>query len=134
MSELKTSAPGIDLHFARLDLARRANRDSSFPLMNAKFVALFLFLCAPQFASASPAIISHIRRQSVVSRGIASIGYSKRLHILEIEFVNGAVYRYTAVAPGIYRELMTADSKAHYYDANVKGKYFSVRVRPRAKR
>jgi hypothetical protein len=82
---------------------------------------------------ARTAVTSHIPRESVVSKGIASIGYSKRLHILEIEFVNGAVYRYLQVAPSVHRDLMSADSKARYYDANIKGNYPSVRVRPRVK-
>jgi KTSC domain len=102
--------------------------------MNAKFVALFLFLCASQLASADPPAISHIPRRAVVSVGIRSIGYSKRLHILEIEFVNGAVYRYRQVARSVYQELLTADSKARYYDKNVKGRYRSVRMRSRTKR
>jgi hypothetical protein len=78
-------------------------------------------------------VTSHIPRESVVSKGIASVGYSKRLHILEIEFVNGAVYRYLQVAPSVHRDLMAADSKARYYDRNIKGSYPSVRVRPRVK-
>ena len=82
---------------------------------------------------ARTAVTSHIPHQSVVSKGIASIGYSKRLHILEIEFVNGAVYRYLQVAPSVHRDLMAADSKARYYDRNIKGNYPSVRVRPRVK-
>ena len=82
---------------------------------------------------ARTAVTSHIPRESVVSKGIASIGYSKRLHILEIEFVNGAVYRYLQVAPSVHRDLMAAGSKARYYDANIKGNYPSVRVRPRVK-
>jgi hypothetical protein len=102
--------------------------------MNAKFVALFLFLCALQLASADPPAISRIPRRAVVSAGIRSIGYSKRRHILEIEFVNGAVYRYWQVAQSVYLALMTADSKARYYDKNVKGRYRSVRMRSRTKR
>jgi predicted aconitase len=99
--------------------------------MNAKFVALFLFLCAWQLASADPLAISRIPRRVVVSAGIRSIGYSKRLHILEIEFVKGAVYRYSPVPRSIYQALMTADSKARYYDQNIKGHYRSVKMRPR---
>jgi hypothetical protein len=86
--------------------------------------------------AASPArtaVTSHIPRASVASKGIASIGYSKRLHILEIQFVNGAVYRYLQVAPSVHRDLMAADSKARYYDANIKGNYPSLRVRPSLK-
>lgn len=101
--------------------------------MNAKFVGLFLLLCASQLPSADPPAISRIPGRAVVSAGIRSIGYSKRLHILEIEFVNGAVYRYWQVAPSVYQELMTADSKARYYDKNIKGRYRSVKMRPRTK-
>ena len=112
--------------------------------MSAKSVWLLFFLCASRLlianslenSTASPArtaVASRIPRESVASKGIASIGYSKRLHILEIEFVNGAVYRYLDVAPSVYRDLMSADSKAGYYDRNIKGNYPSVRVRPRVK-
>jgi KTSC domain len=109
--------------------------------MSPKSVWLLLFVCASRLLIASslendPArttVTSHIPRKAVASKGIASIGYSKRLHILEIEFVNGAVYRYLEVAPSVHRELMAADSKARYYDRNIKGNYPSVRVRPRVK-
>ena len=112
--------------------------------MPAKPVTLLLFFCvvARAVLVASPEndssrstrwpVTSRIPRESVDSKVIVSIGYSKRRHILEIEFVNGAIYRYLEVAPSVYRELMAADSKARYYDANIKGSYPSVRVRPRA--
>ena len=110
--------------------------------MNAKALLVLLPICGLQIAVAKSSaendqarhpVISHIPHSRVTSTGIASIGYSKRRRILEIEFVNGAVYRYVQVAPNVYRDLMTADSKARYYDANVKGKYLSLRVRPRAR-
>jgi len=82
--------------------------------------------------AATRPVISHISRERVRSTVIASIGYSRRRHILEIEFVSGAIYRYLEVAPSAYRDLMIADSKARYYDAYVRRKYISVRVRPRA--
>src|SRR5438067_9930832 len=77
-------------------------------------------------------IISHIPRQRVESTAIAGVGYSKRRHILEIKFANGAVYRYLDVSPSVYRDLMSAES-TQFYDFNIKGKYSSVRVRPRIK-
>ncbi|MEY2530063.1 MAG: hypothetical protein QOI96_148 [Verrucomicrobiota bacterium] len=81
----------------------------------------------------STAIVSHIPREHVQSTGLAGVGYSKRRHILEIEFINGAVYRYVDVPPLIYRELMSAESKAGYYASHIKKHYRSVRVRPRVK-
>src|SRR6266481_7850612 len=78
-------------------------------------------------------IISRIPRQPVHSTAIAKIGYSKRRRILEIEFVNGAIYRYLDVAPSVYRDLMSAESKARFYDSNIRRHYRSVLVRPRQK-
>jgi|SRR5438105_13719930 len=106
--------------------------------MNVKPLRLLLLLgFVSRVLTATPSqsnsVTSHIPRERVASNAIASIGYSKRRHILEIEFVNGAVYRYFEVAPSVYRELISAESKARYYDTNIKGNYPSVRVRPRVK-
>jgi hypothetical protein len=90
--------------------------------------------CAePSESRGSPPIISHIPRQPVDSTAIAKIGYSKRRHILEIEFVNGAVYRYLDVPLTAYRDLMSAESKARFYDINIRRHYRSVLVRSRQK-
>ena len=53
--------------------------------------------------------------------------------MLEIEFVNGAVYRYLDVPATMYRDLVTAESKARFYDSNIKRHYSSVLVRSRQK-
>jgi KTSC domain len=76
-------------------------------------------------------ITSHIPRQEVQSSAIAKIGYSKRRHILEIEFVNGAVYRYFDVPLSVYHDLMSAKSKARFYDFNIRKQYHSLLVRQR---
>ena len=112
--------------------------------MTARIPLLFLVFWSSGFLIANPPddsvrtgarnpVVSHIPRERVASNGIASIGYSKRRHFLEIEFVNGAVYRYLEVSPSVYRDLMKAESKARYYVTNIKGSYPSVRVRPRVK-
>ena len=79
------------------------------------------------------AIVSHIPHVPIESTAIASIGYSKRLHALEIEFVNGAIYRYAEVPTSVYRALISAKSKAQFYDRNIRGKFHSIHVRPRTK-
>jgi hypothetical protein len=95
--------------------------------------AFSFFTASLRAASEEEAVTSHIPRERVQSSGLASIGYSKRRHVLEIEFTNGAIYRYVDVAPSVYHELMSAESKARYYDLNIKKNYRSVRVRPRVK-
>jgi hypothetical protein len=74
-------------------------------------------------------IISHIPREPVESSAVAAIGYSKRLHALEIEFRDRLIYRYLEVPMAIYQQLMSADSKARYYNHNIRGKYHCLRVK-----
>ncbi len=89
-------------------------------------------ICAASSPTPAP-ITSHIRRQQVQSTAIAAVGYSKRQHILEIEFVNGAIYRYFDVPPAVYRELMSSESKARFYDSNIRRHYRSIPIRSRQK-
>jgi hypothetical protein len=74
-------------------------------------------------------ITSRIPREPVASSAIAAVGYSKRRQILEIEFRNGAIYRYLSVPRSAYHDLMAAESKTRYYDKKIKGNYKSFRVR-----
>jgi hypothetical protein len=97
---------------------------------------ILIVISSDTWAEPSPTpnhITSRIPRQSVQSTAIAKIGYSKRHHILEIEFVNGAVYRYFDVPLSVYRDLMSAESKARSYDSNIKKHYRSALVRQRQK-
>jgi hypothetical protein len=83
----------------------------------------------PPNAPAPAGIVSHIKRDPVQSIALASVGYSKRLRALEIEFKNGAIYRYLDVAPAVYHDLLIAPSKARFYDENIRRKFRSVHVR-----
>ena len=97
---------------------------------------ILIVIVADACADPSPTpshIVSRIPRQAVQSTAIAKVGYSKRRHILEIEFVNGAIYRYLDVAPSVYHDLRLADSKARFYDANIRRHYHSVMIRTRHK-
>jgi KTSC domain len=101
-------------------------------------VVFYISIVVVAVASAEPSptpnqIISRIPRKPVESTAIAKIGYSKRRHILEIEFVNGAVYRYLDVPSIVYRNLMSAESKARFYDSNIRRHYRSVLVRSQQK-
>jgi hypothetical protein len=100
-------------------------------------LASLLFVAATLLADPAPApaptgIVSRIKRFPVESTALASVGYSKRLHALEIEFRNGAIYRYLEVAPSVYDALLNARSKARFYDENIRRKYRSLHVRPRS--
>ena len=97
------------------------------------FVLLALLLLAARFALAQPneTVVSRIKREPVISTNVASVGYSRNLHALEIEFVRGAVYRFLDVPQKVYRQLLASDSKGHFIAENLRGKYDFVRVRPR---
>jgi hypothetical protein len=100
-------------------------------------VALFLSVAITVDASRAPLpephrIVSRIRRIPVQSTAIAAAGYSKRLRALEIEFRNGAIYRYLEVEPAVYDALLKAPSKARFYDENIRHKYRSLHVRRRS--
>ena len=80
--------------------------------------------------AAEPAVmVSHIPREAIASAILSTAGYSKRLHVMEIEFCNGAIYRYLDVPADVYRSFMAAESKAQYYDWNIKGRYRAFRIR-----
>jgi KTSC domain len=102
----------------------------------AAFIATIVAIPSADCTEPSPTpspIVSRISRQPVESTAIAKIGYSKRRNILEIEFVNGAVYRYLDVPTTVYRDLMSAESKARFYDSNIRQHYRSVLIRSRQK-
>ena len=105
-------------------------------LQSLPIICISTALVVAAWAEPSPTpshITSRIPRQSVQSSAIAKVGYSKRRHILEIEFVNGAVYRYFDIPLSVHRDLMSAESKARFYDSNIRKHYRSVLVRPRQK-
>lgn len=99
------------------------------------FAAAFFFLTSLEGAdrSVNP-ILSRIPRAPVASSALTTVGYSTKLHALEIEFHDGSVYRYLEVPRSVHRELIAAESKAGYYNRYVRGKYRSLRVKSRRTR
>lgn len=95
---------------------------------------ILIFIVAAHLTAAAqpeqPHLVSHIRRQQIESSALRSAGYSRRRHILEIEFLNGAIYRYYNIEASVYRDFINAHSKAGYYDSNIRYKYVSARVKP----
>lgn len=96
---------------------------------------MLLWLSPLQAADYSvPPILSRIPREPVESSALVAVGYSKRLHALEIEFHDGSIYRYLNVPRSHHGDLMAAESKAGYYNHYLRGKYRCLRVRPRRPR
>jgi hypothetical protein len=64
-----------------------------------------------------------MKRQTVASSNIASIGYDADSQTVEIAFLNGGVYQYFDVPQHVYEELMSASSHGQYLAQNIKGAY-----------
>lgn len=61
-----------------------------------------------------------IVRSRVSSSAIRSIGYCESDHILEVEFIQRAVYRYYAVPEHVYRAFMSASSHGRFMSYVIK--------------
>jgi lysyl-tRNA synthetase class 2 len=59
----------------------------------------------------------------VTSSVIASVGYDPATATLEIELLDGAVYRYFAVPQRQVDELLTAQSIGRFYNQVIKPRY-----------
>ena len=64
-----------------------------------------------------------MKRQSVESSNLASIGYDAENEILEVQFKHGGIYQYFDVPENVYEELMNASSHGVYFSANIRNDY-----------
>ena len=64
-----------------------------------------------------------MKRQTVKSSNIKSIGYKLNQKILEVEFISGSIYQYFNVPEKIFNELMQAKSKGKYFIGNIRKVY-----------
>jgi len=69
-----------------------------------------------------------MKRLSVESSNLASIGYDADDNILEIEFNHGGIYQYFNVPSEVYEELMNDDSHGKYFAANIKNDYDYIKI------
>ena len=100
--------------------------------MRSLAVALLIFTAvlarSPAVEPGEP-IDTNIARVPVESTALSSVGYSRYLQVLEVEFRSGGIYRYVDVPENVFHELMDAPSKTRYYNENVRGRYRSFHVK-----
>jgi KTSC domain-containing protein len=70
-----------------------------------------------------------MKRNAVISSLFASVGFSADSNTLEVEFVDGKIYRYFAVPERVYLEFMQAGSKGNYFREHIRDKYPYKRIR-----
>jgi hypothetical protein len=61
-----------------------------------------------------------VKRRSVSSSVIRSIGYDEKSSALEIEFIHGAIYRYLNVPRHAYDGLLKAASHGEFFNERIK--------------
>lgn len=64
-----------------------------------------------------------MERHNVNSSDLSSIGYNKDNQVLEIEFINGSIYRYFQVPLDMFTSLLNAGSHGKFFNQNIKDKY-----------
>lgn len=64
-----------------------------------------------------------MKRETVNSSNLASVGYDEENEILEIEFNHGGVYQYFDVPKDEYEALMNVDSLGSYLYHNIRDVY-----------
>lgn len=67
-------------------------------------------------------------RQPVESSNLKSVGFDAERQVLEVEFLNGAIYQYDGVPPSVHTQLMSASSHGSYFSANIQNVYPYRRV------
>ncbi|MEA2600901.1 MAG: hypothetical protein QOF89_1893 [Acidobacteriota bacterium] len=68
-----------------------------------------------------------MRRQSVDSSAISSVGYDERKSMLEVEFRSGAVYDYLEVPPKVWQALLKAPSKGRFVSRRIRDRFPFIR-------
>lgn len=70
-----------------------------------------------------------MQRRPVASSVIAAVGCDEPTSVLEIESCNAAVHHDFMVAPSVHRELLVAPSIGREFQARVRNRCRSARVR-----
>lgn len=74
-----------------------------------------------------------MRRTTVDSTTMRSVGYDAVEQVLEVEFTSGAIYQYLEVPAAVFDGLMHAESKGRYFNQEIRDDYTALRE-PTARR
>lgn len=70
-----------------------------------------------------------MNRIALDSRTLASAGYDDPSATMEVEFVEGRVYRYFVVPRSVFDALFTADSVGRFFQEHIRDVYPYERIR-----
>jgi hypothetical protein len=66
----------------------------------------------------------------VKSTLLSSVAYDVRQSILDLQFCEGAIYRYFAVPPTIVGQLLAADSKGSFFNRHIRNYFRYICLKP----
>ncbi len=69
-----------------------------------------------------------MKREKVKSSTLASVGYDAEQKYLDVEFVQGGLYRYFDVPRYKFKRLMKSESRGKFFIAEIKDNYRSDRI------
>jgi KTSC domain len=69
--------------------------------------------------------MQRIRLDSTV---LQSVGYQDQLVLLELEFRDGTIYHYFKVSEQIFQELLRAESRGAYFNANIRHRFAYAQI------
>lgn len=73
-------------------------------------------------------IATAMKRISIISNVLKSVGYDETSATLEVEFKNGGLYQYFDVPADAYAALMLAPSKGTHFGDHVRDAYRFKRI------
>lgn len=94
--------------------------------------AFRVLLACSFFIAGSVLAGDSIQRTPVTSASLASVGYDEQQRVLEIEFRNGGIYRYSGVTKEFFAQFMSANSKGRFFALKIRGKFPFARANANA--
>jgi hypothetical protein len=70
-----------------------------------------------------------IRMTKVNSTNLDSIGYEKKKKELQVEFKDGARYKFKDVKPDLFKEFQKAESKGSFFAMNIRNKFVTKKIK-----
>ena len=64
----------------------------------------------------------------VVSNSLSAVGYQRQRELLQVKFVSGETYQYSAVPESVYLSLMAAESKGRFFNQYIRSRYSYAKV------
>jgi hypothetical protein len=70
-------------------------------------------------------------RVDLQSTSLNAATYEGQDAFLELEFRNGAIYRYLGVPEQVYQELLSAESKGQYFNQHIRNRFPYAKIDPK---